>query len=66
MSVDKRRIVVIGTGKIGEALIKGLCASGWRKPGEIIATDIHSERLQAIKERCGVRSEEHTSELQSH
>jgi pyrroline-5-carboxylate reductase len=58
MSVDKRRIVVIGTGKIGEALIKGLCASGWRKPSEIVATDIHSERLQAIKELCGVETSE--------
>jgi len=62
MSVDKRRIVVIGTGKIGEALIKGLCASGWRKPSEIIATDIHSERLQAIKERCGVETSESNRE----
>jgi pyrroline-5-carboxylate reductase len=56
MSVDERRIAVIGTGKIGEALIKGLCASGWRKPSEIIATDIHPERLQAIRERCGVET----------
>ena len=62
MSVDKRRIVVIGTGKIGEALIKGLCASGWRKPSEIIATDIHSGRLQAIKERCGVETSESNRE----
>ncbi|MGD0166662.1 MAG: pyrroline-5-carboxylate reductase [Gaiellaceae bacterium] len=58
MSVDKRRIAVLGTGKIGEALIKGLCASGWRKPEEIVATDIHPERLQAIKERCGVETSE--------
>jgi pyrroline-5-carboxylate reductase len=56
MSVEKRRIAVIGTGKIGEALIKGLCASGWRKPSEIVATDIHEDRLQEIKERCGVET----------
>jgi len=58
MSVDERRIAVIGTGKIGEALIKGLCASGWRQPSEIVATDVHSERLQAIKELCGVETSE--------
>jgi pyrroline-5-carboxylate reductase len=58
MSVDERRITIIGTGKIGEALIKGLCASGWRKPSEIVAADIHSERLQAIKELCGVETSE--------
>lgn len=56
MSVDERRIAVLGTGKIGEALIQGLCASGWRKPEEIVATDIHEERLEAIKERCGVET----------
>ena len=58
MSVDERRIAIIGTGKIGEALIKGLCASGWRQPSEIVAADVHSERLQAIKERCGVETSE--------
>jgi pyrroline-5-carboxylate reductase len=62
MSVDERRIAVIGTGKIGEALIKGLCASGWRKPGEIVATDIHPERLQSIKERCGVETTDNNRE----
>ncbi|MGD0273378.1 MAG: pyrroline-5-carboxylate reductase [Gaiellaceae bacterium] len=62
MSVNERRIAVLGTGKIGEALIKGLCASGWRKPEEIVATDIHPERLQAIKERCGVETNESNRE----
>ena len=62
MSVSKRRIAVLGTGKIGEALIKGLCASGWREPAEIVATDIHPERLQAIKERCGVETSESNRE----
>ena len=62
MSVDERRIAVIGTGKIGEALIKGLCASGWRKPGEIVATDIPPERLQSIKERCGVETTDNNRE----
>jgi pyrroline-5-carboxylate reductase len=54
MSVNKRRIAVLGTGKMGEALIKGLCSSGSRQPSEIVATDIHPERLQAIAELCGV------------
>ena len=58
MSIDERRIAVLGTGKIGEALIKGLCVSGWRKPEEIVATDIHPERLLAIKELCGVDTNE--------
>ncbi|HEY4975749.1 MAG TPA: pyrroline-5-carboxylate reductase [Gaiellaceae bacterium] len=62
MSVDARRITVIGTGKIGEALIKGLCASGWRKPNEIVATDIHPERLQSIKELCGVETSDNNRE----
>jgi len=62
MSVDTRRIAVIGTGKIGEALIKGLCASGWRKPNEIVATDIHPERLQSIKDLCGVETSDNNRE----
>jgi pyrroline-5-carboxylate reductase len=51
MTVDSRRIAVLGAGKIGESLIKGLLASGWRKPEEIVAT---------------ARREGHVEELRKH
>jgi pyrroline-5-carboxylate reductase len=49
-----RRLAVLGAGKAGEALIAGVISSGWRKPGEIVATARHQEHLDALSERYGV------------
>ncbi|MEO8291329.1 MAG: pyrroline-5-carboxylate reductase [Gaiellaceae bacterium] len=49
-----RKIAVLGAGKAGEALIAGLLSSGWRKPGEIVATARHEERLADLSERYGI------------
>jgi pyrroline-5-carboxylate reductase len=54
MTVDPRRIAIIGAGKIGESLLAGLVASGWRTPDELVATVRHPERIDALKERYGV------------
>jgi pyrroline-5-carboxylate reductase len=50
------RICVLGAGKAGEALIAGLLSSGWAKPGEIVATARHEERLTELKERYGLET----------
>jgi pyrroline-5-carboxylate reductase len=50
----ERKIAVLGAGKAGEALIAGILSSGWREPGEIVATARHQERLDALAERYGV------------
>jgi pyrroline-5-carboxylate reductase len=42
------KLAVLGAGKMGEALIAGLVASGWRKPDDIVATARTSERLEAL------------------
>ncbi len=42
------KLAVLGAGKMGEALIAGLVASGWRKPEDIVATARSAERLDAL------------------
>ena len=54
MAVDARRIAILGTGKIGEALLKGLLGSGWRRPDEIAASVRRAERGDELRERYGV------------
>ena len=54
MAVDERRIAVLGTGRIGEALISGLLSSGWRRPEDIIASSRRAERLVELAERYGI------------
>jgi pyrroline-5-carboxylate reductase len=54
MTVDERRIAILGAGKIGEALIRGLLSSGWRSAGDLTATARRQERADELAERYGI------------
>ena len=54
MTIDGRRIAVLGAGRIGEALIAGLISSGWRAPADITASTRRPERLTELTERYGI------------
>jgi pyrroline-5-carboxylate reductase len=54
--MDERRLAVLGAGTIGESLIGGLLSSGWREPGEIVATGRREERLAELAEKHGVQT----------
>jgi pyrroline-5-carboxylate reductase len=56
MAVDERRIAILGTGQIGEALLAGLLSTGWRKADEIVATVRREERVEELSERHGVHA----------
>jgi pyrroline-5-carboxylate reductase len=56
MPIDERRIAILGTGQIGEALLAGLLSTGWRKPEEIVVTVRREERVGELAERHGVRA----------
>jgi len=56
VSIDPRRIAVLGAGKIGESLIAGLLSSEWRSRGDIVATGRRAERLSELHERYGIRT----------
>jgi pyrroline-5-carboxylate reductase len=56
MAVDERRIAILGAGKIGEALVKGLLASGWRGAHELAASARRQERVDELRERYGVEA----------
>ena len=56
MTVDERRIAVLGPGRIGEALIAGLLSSGWREPAELSASSRRDERVAELVERYGVQA----------
>jgi pyrroline-5-carboxylate reductase len=48
------RLAVLGGGKMGEALIAGLVASGWRRPEDIVVTGRREERLSELFDSYGV------------
>src|SRR3954454_21636736 len=51
MMLDKNRVAVLGAGTIGEALIAGLLGSGWRTPGDIVASGRREGRVSELGER---------------
>ena len=56
MTVDQRRIAVLGAGKIGEALIAGLLSSGWRSAGEIVASGRRDDRVAELADKYGIEA----------
>jgi pyrroline-5-carboxylate reductase len=54
MAVDEQRIAILGAGRIGEALISGLLSSGWRAPGDLVASTRREERVAELQERHGI------------
>jgi pyrroline-5-carboxylate reductase len=54
MSIDVRRVAILGTGKIGESLLSGLLSDGWREPQEVVVTGRRQERVDELVERHGV------------
>ena len=49
-----RRVAILGCGKIGEALLAGLLSSGWREPGEVVATVRREERIAELRGHYGI------------
>jgi pyrroline-5-carboxylate reductase len=58
-------IVILGAGKMGEALVAGLVSSGWRTAEEIVAADRQPQRLADIHERYGIRTTASSAEAVS-
>ncbi len=58
-----KRVGFVGTGNMGEALIKGLLVSHVCKAEQIFCSDTRPERLKAIRETYGVKGTPHNSEV---
>src|SRR4249919_3740432 len=50
------KVAILGTGTIGEALLRGLLSGGWREPSEIVVTVRDEERARELAERYGVEA----------
>ena len=51
-----KKICIIGTGNMGEALVSGLISSASSKPQNIMCTDVREAKLKAIQENYGVQT----------
>src|SRR4249920_4117439 len=50
------KVAILGTGTIGEALLRGLLSGGWREPSEIVVTVRDEERARELADRYGVKA----------
>lgn len=50
------RLAVLGGGKMGQALLGGLLASGWRKADDVVVTARRPERLEELATAFGVQT----------
>ena len=51
-----KKICIIGTGNMGEALISGLIGSASSKPENIICTDVREAKCNTIRDTYGVKT----------
>ena len=54
--LNDKKIAIIGSGNMGEALVSGLIVSESSEPKNIICTDIREEKLDEIRRDYGVRT----------
>ena len=52
--LKEKKIGIIGTGNMGEALVSGLVGSGASNPANIICTDVRKDKLESVKKKYGV------------
>ena len=63
MAKLKRRLGVIGAGKMGSALIRGIVKAGVLPPDKITASDVDSGLLSALKEETGIKTTSDNSQV---
>ncbi|MFB3884140.1 MAG: pyrroline-5-carboxylate reductase [Thermodesulfobacteriota bacterium] len=61
--LKNKEVGFVGTGNMGEALIKGLLHGHVCKPEQILCSDTRPERLKAIRETYGVKGTSHNIEV---
>ena len=54
--LNDKKICIIGTGNMGEALVSGLIGSKSSKPKNIICTDVREMKRKTIEEKYGVHT----------
>jgi len=66
MPLKNKKIGVIGTGNMGEALIGGLIHSRSSSPDDIMCSDVREEKLKKISEKYGISTTKSNIEIIKH
>jgi pyrroline-5-carboxylate reductase len=55
MALRKKKIAILGSGNMGEALVKGLLRAGKTQPEALVCSDPRAERREELHKRYGVQ-----------
>jgi len=55
MALRKKKLAILGSGNMGEALVKGLLRAGKLPPESLVCTDPRAERREELRQRYGVQ-----------
>jgi pyrroline-5-carboxylate reductase len=61
--LKNKQVGILGAGNMGEALIHGLLYGHLCRPDQIFCSDVRSERLKALREKYGVKTTTHNTEV---
>src|SRR3990167_7294716 len=61
----KYKICILGTGNMGEAILKGILTSGLYSKKDIIVTDVAEDRLSYLHERYNVKTTRNNAQAAS-
>ena len=52
--MNERNVAILGGGRLGESMLRGLLSTGWREPHEVVVTSRRAERRDALAALYGV------------
>jgi pyrroline-5-carboxylate reductase len=61
--LNSEKLGFIGIGNMGEALLRGILGSRLMSPGDILASDVNSEKLNSLNSELGIAALESNREL---
>ena len=53
---ENRKVAILGAGRLGESMLRGLLSTGWREPHEVVVTSRRAERRDALAALYGVEA----------
>jgi pyrroline-5-carboxylate reductase len=54
--MNDRRVAILGAGRLGESMLRGLLSTGWREAHEVVVTSRRAERRDALAALYGVEA----------
>ena len=59
--MNERLVAILGAGRLGESMLRGLLSTGWREPHEVVVTSRRAERRDALAALYGVEATSDTA-----